>query len=198
MTVRLQDVAAVVLAGGEGRRIGGRKPLRALAGRTLLDRAVTQARAISDTVAVAVRDPDQAGGSGRIEFITDAAWEGPLGGLAAALDFARDRGMAAVLTLPCDMPLTPPDLAAGLAGAIGERKAALAASGGRLHPVCGLWRVEALDRLTAYAQAGGRSLRGLAAEIGFSTVDWPVAPVDPFFNVNTAEDLARAEALLRP
>jgi molybdopterin-guanine dinucleotide biosynthesis protein A len=94
------------------------------------------------------------------------------------------------------MPLTPSDLADRLAEALGSQGAALAASGGRLHPVCGLWRVEALGALPAYAATGRRSLKGFAAEVGFTAVDWPVEPLDPFFNVNTPEDLARAEALL--
>ena len=196
MTLSPHQIAVVVLAGGEGRRIGGGKPLRRLGGQTLLERAVAQALESSDSVAIAVRDPAQVGGLAAFEVIADAAWEGPLGGLAAALAFARRRGRVAVLTLPCDMPLTPPDLADRLAGALGEQAAALASSGGRLHPVCGLWRIEALDALPAYAAAGQRSLKGFAAGIGFVAVDWPVDPVDPFFNVNTPEDLARAEALL--
>lgn len=189
-------IAAVVLAGGEGRRIGGGKPLRRLGGLTLLERALDQARRASDAVAVAVRDPAQAPRPEGVEQILDADCDGPVGGLAAALAFARDRGRAAVLTLPCDMPLTPPDLAQRLARGLGDHGAALAASGGRLHPVCGLWRVEALETLTAWAGTGGRSLKGFAAEAGFVTVDWPVEPFDPFFNVNTPGDLVRAEALL--
>ncbi|MBF0664853.1 MAG: molybdenum cofactor guanylyltransferase [Brevundimonas sp.] len=196
MTLSPDQIAAVVLAGGEGRRIGGGKPLRRLGGRTLLERATAQASRFSDAVAVAVRDPAQVAGLPGAALIADAPWEGPLGGLAAALAFARQASRAAVLTLPCDMPLTPPDLAGRLADAIGDAGAALAASGGRLHPVCGLWRVGALEALPAYAASGARSLKGFAAEVGFVAVDWPDQPVDPFFNVNTPEDLARAEALL--
>ena len=176
--------------------MGGAKPERLLAGRTLLERAGAQASIISDLTAVAVRDLTQAGPPDGLLLIEDAPWEGPLGGLAAALAFARSRGRAAVLTLPCDMPLVPADLGARLAAALGDHRAALAASGGRLHPVCGLWRVEALEVLRAYAEEGRRSLKGFAAAVGFTIVDWPAEPVDPFFNVNTADDLARAEALL--
>lgn len=196
MSLTPHEIAAVVLAGGEGRRIGGAKPQRMLAGLTLLERAAAQASTFSDLVAVAVRDLAQAEAPDDLTLIEDAPWEGPLGGLAAALTFARSRGRAAVLTLPCDMPLVPPELASRLAAALGERGAALAASGGRLHPVCGLWRIEALDALPAWAASGQRSLKGFAAAVGFVTVDWPAGPVDPFFNVNTAEDLARAETLL--
>ncbi len=196
MNLTPHQIAAVVLAGGEGRRIGGAKPQRTLAGRTLLERAVGQASAFSDLTAVAVRGLPPAGADNGLALIEDAPWEGPLGGLAAALAFARLRGRAAVLTLPCDMPLIPTDLASRLAATLGGHGAALAASGGRLHPVCGLWRVETLDALPAYAATGQRSLKGFAAAVGCVTAEWPAGPVDPFFNVNTADDLARAEALL--
>ncbi|MCV0416559.1 MAG: molybdenum cofactor guanylyltransferase [Brevundimonas sp.] len=196
MTSAPDHIAVVVLAGGEGRRIGGGKPLRRLAGQTLLDRALAQARTVSDMVAVAVRDPAQAAGVDGARLIPDAPWEGPLGGLAAALVFARQAGRTAVLTLPCDMPLVPPDLAGRLTAALDGHGAALASSGGRLHPVCGLWRTDRLGALSAYAATGQRSLKGFAAGIGFVAVDWPAEPVDPFFNVNTAADLGRAEALL--
>lgn len=190
------DIAAVVLAGGEGRRIGGGKPLRRLGGETLLARALGQAGRYSDRVALAVRHPAQVGAPEGVVVIPDAPVEGPLGGLAAALEYARAQGRPAVLTLPCDMPFVPPDLAERLGSALDDHAAALAASGGRLHPVCALWRVAALDHLPAYAASGRRSLHGFAEAVGFTAVDWPALPADPFFNVNTAGDLAEAEARL--
>lgn len=192
----IDDIAAVVLAGGEGRRIGGGKPLRMLGGKTLLTRAVGQAAAFSDRVALAVRHPGQVGAPEGLAVIADAPIEGPLGGVAAALAYARAQGRAAVLTLPCDMPFTPLDLGARLDAALDDHTAAIATSGGRMHPVCGLWRVEALEQLPVYAASGRRSLKGFAEAVGFTAVDWPIEPGDPFFNVNTEEDLAEAEARL--
>lgn len=192
MTLQTDQIAAVVLAGGEGRRIGGDKPLRRLAGRRLIDHALDQATAASDRVATVVRDPAQAARLGLTEWRLDAPWPGPLGGLASALAFARDCGRAAVLTLPCDMPLLPADLARRLTEALGGHAAAVAASGGRLHPVCALWRVETLEVLGAHAASGRLSLRGFAARVGHAVADWPASPEDPFFNVNTAEELAEA------
>lgn len=192
----LDDIAVVVLAGGYGRRMGGGKPQRMLAGETMLARALGQAAALSDLVALAARDPAQVGPPEGVALILDAPIEGPLGGLAAALAYAREQGRAAVLTLPCDMPFTPPDLGARLGAALDHHAAAIAASGERLHPVCGLWRVGALEHLPAWAASGRRSLKGFAEAIGFTAVHWPIEPADPFFNVNTAEDLAAAEARL--
>ena len=189
-------VAAVILAGGAGSRIGGGKPFIRLGGMSLLDRAVKNAEAWSDDIAVAVRDPRKVAG-GDPRTIDDAPGiEGPLAGLAAALQFGGETGAEAVLTIPVDMPFLPVDLSDRLEGSLAGVEAAIARSGGRLHPVCGLWRVSALEGLADYVASGRRSLRGFAEAIGFRAVEW-TAEHDPFFNINSAEDLAKADLRLR-
>ncbi len=190
------NIVAVILAGGAGSRIGGGKPSRKLGGRTLLERAASQAENWSDTIAVAVRRPDQAAGSGLRFILDEPGIDGPLAGLAAGLSFAKDERADALLAIPADMPFLPVDLNERLQGSIETRPAAIASSGGRLHPVCGLWRTTGLDQMADYIAGGRRSLRGFAETLGFTAVDWPVAPVDPFFIINSAEDLAAAELLL--
>lgn len=190
------DLAVVVLAGGEGRRIGGDKPLRRLGGEALIDRALRRARRWSPHVAVAIRAEAQAGAADAVFLRDDPAIEGPLAGLAAALRYAKQEERPALLTLPCDAPFLPDDLASRLIAGIGDAAVAVAASGGRLHPTCALWKGATLAGLAAYVAGGHRSLRGFAAGIGLRAVEWPTGPIDPFFNVNTAEDLAQAEARL--
>lgn len=189
-------IAVIVLAGGAGQRIGGAKPLRLLGERTLLSRALSQATQWSDAVAVAVRSPSQLGDIEAKWIIDDEAIEGPLGGLGAGLDFAREHGAKALLSIPADMPFLPADLALRLSGAVGSSSAAIACSGGRLHPVCGLWRPGVSTVLGSYLDTGRRSLKGLAEACGFVTVEWGTDPLDPFFNINSAEDLELAERLL--
>ena len=188
-----QDLPVLILAGGEGRRIGGGKPARLLGGTSLLDRAISFARGWSAEVAVAARAPLR---PGLPALADDPTVEGPLGGLAAGLRHARDHGADHLLVLPCDMPFLPADMPDRLCAGIGENGAALAMSGGAIHPVCGLWRVHALQRLGPYLATGRRSLHGFAEAVGFAAIEWPCAPVDPFFNINSEADLVRAEALL--
>lgn len=202
------DIAVVILVGGAGRRIGGDKPQRMLAGQTLMERALAHARPLADRIALSVRHPGQVRAPEGVEMICDAPIDGPLGGLGAALTYARAQDCAGVMTLPCDMPFTPPDLSLRLRRAlfappgppvvapVVPPAAAIAASGGRLHPVCGLWRVSSLQLLPDYVSSGRSSLRGFAEAVGFVSVDWPSEPTDPFFNVNTTEDLAEAEGRL--
>ena len=186
----------VILAGGEGRRIGGGKPARMLGGRTLLDRTLSTACMWSDLVAVAVRSGAPAVPVPVLRDDPEIA--GPLGGLAAALRYARDEGAEWVLTLPCDMPFVPADLPDRLSAEIGAAAAAIAMSGGEIHPVCGLWHVQALKGLEDYLASGRRSLRGFAKAVGYVTVAWPRERFDPFFNINDERDLEQAEALLAP
>jgi len=190
-------IVVAILAGGEGRRIGGEKPQRLLGGQRLIDRAELLARQWSDVVAVVVREPDQIGRATLACIFDEPGLDGPLGGLAAALRFADSGGCEAVLTIPADMPFLPSDLSARLSAEIGNAKAAVARSGGHLHPVCALWSTRwVLEVLPEYVASERRSLKGLAEAVGYAAVDWASEPLDPFFNINSAEDLVQAEQLL--
>jgi molybdopterin-guanine dinucleotide biosynthesis protein A len=189
-------IVVAVLAGGEGSRIGGGKPLIRLGGKTLIERAYDRASRWSSASIVAIRAPEQMGPCD-LPWIADAAGiDGPLAGLAAALEWACRQGAEALMTIPCDMPFLPVDLPKRLADEVGELGAAVASSGGELHPVCALWRNDAIYELPRYCASGRRSLKGLAEQVGFAEVKWPAEPQDPFFNINSPADLAAARAML--
>lgn len=189
-------VAIAVLAGGEGTRMGGGKPLTRLGGRTLIEQAFDRACGWSSLAVVSLRSPNQIGVH-QLPSITDVPGiDGPLAGLAAALGWAREGGADLLLTIPCDMPFLPDDLPERLINEIGEHGAAIASSSGNLHPVCGLWRTEALDEVSAYCSSGRRSLKGFARHLGFTDIEWPTSPRDPFFNINSPAELAIAEGML--
>lgn len=190
------EFPTVVLAGGEGRRMGGGKPLRRLDGQTLIERAVDLARSWSDEVAVAVRDPGQVGDID-VQLIQDREdIPGPLGGLAAALAWAAGQGHDRVLTIPCDAPRLPADLAQRLDAAfVPGVGAVMAGSGGRTHPTCTLWRTGAAPQILDVPADGPRSLNAAARRAGLLSVDWP-RDAD-FFNINTPEQLASASSSRR-
>lgn len=184
----------VVLAGGEGRRMGGGKALRRLGSTTLGGRALDLARGYAGAVAVAVRHDRQMEDTGdAVVILDDPAIPGPLAGLASAIAHARTLGAQRVLTIACDMPRLPPDLFERLEAALDREpdvRVAVAASRARLHPVCALWPTDAAAELAAYAAAGRASLRGFAADLGHTVVEWDARDGDPFVNVNTPADLA--------
>ena len=192
------SLVIAILAGGAGRRIGGDKPHRSLGGARLLDRALVTAGAIGAPMIIVVREPCQVDGFAGTVVLDAPGIAGPLAGLYSALAWATNAGADRVLTLPCDMPFLPGDLCARLEVALtGGFGATVAASGGRLHPVCALWRTTVAPILAQRASEGRLSLRGLSEAVGCAAVEWPVDQGDPFININTAGDMAAAEATLR-
>lgn len=189
--------AIVVAAGGAGRRIGGNKPGRLLDGRPLLEHVLDWARRGSDCLALAVADAGETLPPVDLPLLTDPQPNlGPIAALASAFAFAAAQGRSHVLLVACDMPVLPDDLVLRLTAAIGATAAAIPATEGLLHPLAALWRADP-PALARYIAGGGRAPRGYAAEAGLVTVDWPVTGADPFLNVNTPDDLAAAEAMLR-
>jgi molybdopterin-guanine dinucleotide biosynthesis protein A len=99
-----------------------------------------------------------------------------------------------VLTVPADTPFLPRDLVTRLSAA---GTPALARSGGRIHPVVGLWPLALRDDLRrSLREAGVRKVEAWTGRLDPAIVDFEAGAIDPFFNINTPEDLTRAEALL--
>lgn len=193
-------IVAIILAGGEGSRIGGGKSQRLLRGRTLLQWATSNARAQVDCAALSLRAHEDGGAAadqGLKPLFDDPNIEGPIAGLSAALVWARSEGAEWLLSIPCDTPFAPRDLAERLLSAanVDSAPAAIAQSGGVKHPACAVWSVTLAGQLLQYLAAGRLSLIGFADYVGCATVDWPRTPFDPFFNINTPEDLMKAERI---
>lgn len=191
----------VLLAGGLARRMGGGdKPLLQLAGRPLLAHAAAAlAPQCAALVLNANGDPARFAAFG-LPVVADTlpGYCGPLAGILAGMRWAASHhpDAADILTAAADTPFLPPDLAARLAAARGAAPIACARSAGRAHPTVALWKVALADRLEAALRAGDRGVLAWATGQGLALVDFAAAPRDPFFNVNTPEDLARAERSL--
>jgi molybdopterin-guanine dinucleotide biosynthesis protein A len=203
MTGGRAATVGVILAGGLARRMGGGdKPLRTLGGRTLLERVVARLAPQCDALIVnANGDPARFEAFG-LPVVADAApgFLGPLAGILAALDWAAANrpDVGWVVSAPGDCPFLPRDLAARLhAARIGEgAELAVAASGGRPHPAIGLWSVALREDLRhALVVEDCRKVSRWSARYRLAAASWPILPLDPFFNVNTGEDLAEAERL---
>ena len=193
----------ILLAGGLARRMGGGdKPMRSIAGRTILDRVIARLDPQCDGLVLnANGDPARFAAYG-LPVIADqvADFQGPLAGLLAGLDWiaAHRPDVTWVLSAAADCPFLPRDLVARLHHARTEQNAqvAVAASGGQSHHVIGLWSVTLRERLRhALAVENVRQVQRWTARFSVATVTWPTEPLDPFFNTNTVDDLALAERL---
>ena len=188
-------IAGLILAGGEGRRMGGLdKPLLLLAGRALLDRIAAMLRPQVDRIALSANgDPARFAACGLEVLADEVPGLGPLAGILRGLDWAAESGCDALVTVAGDTPFIPADLAARLLPA-----AAVAVSGGRVHHTAASWPVSCRDGLREHLHRGGsRSVSGFARLLPMREILFGDVPVDPFFNINRPEDLASAEAMLR-
>lgn len=197
-------VVGVLLAGGLSRRMGGGdKMLRSIGGETILSRVV--ARMTPQTrylILNANGDPARFDAFG-LPVVADtvAGHAGPLAGVLTGMEWAMAHAPDCpwVLTAPTDAPFLPHDLASRMLAAVEVQGAdmACASSGGRSHPVCGIWPVRlAGDLRRAMTEERIRKVDVWTARYRHVLVDWPIDPVDPFFNANRPEDLLEAERLL--
>ena len=198
----IPPTVGAILAGGLARRMGGGdKAARLVGGRTVLARLVDRLHPqVSALLLNANADPERFAAYG-LPVVGDGVegYVGPLAGVLAALEWTAARGAAEwVVTVPGDAPFIPPDLVPRLHAGRSEAGAILAsaASGGRTHHVVGLWPVALRVELRrALTQEGVRQMGRFTVRYPRAIVEWPIGRVDPFFNVNTPEDLAEADRL---
>ena len=203
MEIEIPPTPGVLLAGGLARRMGGGdKPMRQIAGRTILDRVIARLEPqCEELILNANGDPARFATFG-LPVIADTVenFPGPLAGILAALDWvAINRpDVEFMLSAAADCPFLPRDLVARLHRARAEQNAqlAVAASGGQSHPVIGLWCVALREDLRhALVVEDVRKIDRWTARYRLATETWPAEPFDPFFNANTMDDIAEAERL---
>jgi len=205
----------VILAGGLATRMGGGdKGLLSLGGQSLMSRVVDRLTPQVGAVALNANGDEARFDDFGLPVIPDSieGFAGPLAGVLAGLDWAAEQGADTIVTVAADTPFFPTDLVARLvAAAEGQDTPLVLAttpksgdeilkSGGRgrvnRHPTFGLWPVALRDDLRAALQYGLRKVVLWTDRHDGREALFDAEPFDPFFNVNTPEDLARAEALL--
>jgi len=198
------SVLGVLLAGGRARRMGGGdKCLRPLGSGTILTHVIARARPQTDGLLLnANGDPARFAAFG-LPVAADVVegFAGPLAGVLSGMAWARAHrpDLPWIATIATDTPFFPRDLVARLLAAALRAGAdlACAASGGRAHPVFGLWPVRlAEDLRRAMLEEEIRKVDLWTARHRLVEVSFAAEPIDPFFNTNRPEDLAEAERLL--
>lgn len=184
---------------------GGDKSLLRLGDRTLLDHVLARLGPQCAELAInANGDPGRFAGLG-LPVLADTLpdFPGPLAGVLAGLDWAAEKGADAIVTASADTPFLPRDLVARLHDAAARKNAPIAlatspdeAGAPRRHPTFGLWPVGLREDLRAELSGGLRKIVLWAERHGYATELFSAPRSDPFFNVNTPEDMTRAEAIL--
>ena len=187
----MDGVTGIVLAGGQGRRMGGvDKGLQLLHGKPMVAEVIARlAPQVSEIIINANQNLDAYGRFGH-RVVPDAigGFAGPLAGLHACLGEAKH---ALVLTVPCDSPFLPLDLLARLRKELKGNDLAVARTGDQAHPVFSLVRVSVRDHLSKFLSTGGRKI-----DAWYSTLEVVEVPFDDeaeaFRNINTRDELNQA------
>lgn len=186
-------ILGLILAGGEGRRMGGAdKALLPFGPGTLLSQAISRFSPQVEALAISANgDPVRLAPYGLPVLPDLAASQGPLSGLLSGLTWATTQGASLLCTVPVDGPFLPPDLVPRLClAAEGTTAPALAASPNGLHPTFGLWPVALAAPLAAFLASGAKPrIRDFAQAQGLRTATFPQDLA--FANANTPADLAR-------
>ena len=191
----MDGVTGIVLAGGQGRRMGGvDKGLQPLRGKPMARWAIERLAPQIDEIIVNANQNLEAYAAFGYPVVRDdvAGFAGPLAGLQAGLRAARQ---ALVVTVPCDSPFLPEDLVARLRAALEAQGAdlAVAKTGDQAHPVFALVRRAVLPHLEQFLAAGGRKIDAWYATLKVVEVSFD-DEAEAFRNINTREELAGFEA----
>ena len=187
-------ISGLVLAGGQGSRMGGvDKGLQPFRGKPMVAHVIERlAPQVDELLINANRNPDDYARFGH-RVIADeiAGFAGPLAGFERGLAHARGE---LVVTVPCDSPFLPADLVARLHERLEAAKAelAVAKTGDQSHPVFCLMRREVLPSLQQFLGSGQRKIDKWYSVLRVEEVAFDDDP-DAFLNINTREDLASLE-----
>nr|WP_325250067.1 molybdenum cofactor guanylyltransferase MobA [Amylibacter sp.] len=198
----MTEPVGVILAGGLSSRMGGGdKGLLALDGVSLVGRVrVRLQRQVGTVILNANGDAERFDGLGLpVEPDSIVGFAGPLAGVLAGMDWAANAGASHIVTVAADTPFFPSDLVERLLASGSDLAMAVTPDperGQARHPTFGLWPVAARAELRAALHDGVRKVVQWTQPRGCVNVEFPASPFDPFFNVNTPEDLAKAEAMI--
>lgn len=192
-----EGVAALILAGGEGRRMGGRdKAFLSLGGRSLIAHVISRVAPQTPSLAISANGEAARFADFSLPVLSDPArffGMGPLAGILAGLVWAEASGKRGVVSLPVDAPFLPLDIVARLAAA--EPLPSYAHAGGRAQNATAYWPTSLRGELEDFLASGAKpKIADFAALYGANAVEF----ADPaaFDNLNRPEDLAAAEARL--
>jgi molybdopterin-guanine dinucleotide biosynthesis protein A len=190
----MMRIAAVVLAGGKGERLGGaNKALLPIGTERFIDRAVAAIGGCDPRLLAVGRERFDAPDGLTQVLDLETGYGGPLAGVAAAVEHLAREPVDLLLSLAVDTPLFPRDFLARALPLLDAAPAVIASYGGQEYPTNGLWRLSHVSGLPAGLRAGTapHSLKRVASQLGAARLDYTqLSDFDPFRNANTPEDLA--------
>lgn len=198
----MTDIYGLILAGGQGKRVGYQdKGLIQIAGKYLVQHVINALSQQVDQIVISANQNIEQYQAFGYKVLTDEmeGFAGPLAGLHRAMEelSTSSEHPALIALAPCDAPLLPRDLVARLMAEYSENKplAAIPHDGNYLQPLFGIYSTELLPSLEEYLKKGDRKVTIWVESINSSIVDFS-DEADSFLNINSEEDLSKAQSAL--
>ena len=195
------NILPVVLAGGKSKRFGEDKSQIQLGSKILIDYILSEIINDFNEVIIVANKPIKHLSSDKITKIKDYRKDlGPLGGVFSAMKWVKNNNKKYqwIVTFPSDTPFFKKNILENFYNKINEKESELffIKSNDKRHNIFGLWSVDLVDQLEKDLENGARKVEKWANTIGVKTINMSFEKEDPFFNINTREDLEKAEKIL--
>jgi len=191
----------VILAGGLSKRFGGgAKTFSKINDKTIFERIINILQKQNIKILINTNINKEKFLKNKIEIISDINndFQGPLAGILATMIWIKKNKLNIdwIMSVPSDTPFLPKNLLESFKSKINnDINILIARSNGKIHPVVGLWNINLLDKLKKELQSDNRKIMNWVSKNKYEFVDFPMNDYDPFFNVNTKEDLIEAERI---
>ena len=197
----LNKILPVVLAGGKSKRFGKDKSQAKLGGKILIDYILAELVNEFKEVLIVANDPIKHLSSNKIIKIQDFKKNlGPLGGIFSSMKWAKDnnRSYQWIVSFPSDTPFFKMNILNDFFLKVNEKESELffMNSNKKRHNIFGLWSIDLVDQLEKDLENGSRKVENWANNIGVKTINMSFEKNDPFFNINTKEDLDKAKNII--
>ena len=196
------NILGVVLAGGKSQRFGEDKSQVKLGGKLLIDYILSEIIEEFKEILVVSNSSIDYRKSEKISVIEDIKKNlGPLGGVLTAMKWVKDnnKDYKWISTFPADTPFFKHSILQKFLQNIQseESKLFFIKSNNTRHNIFGLWSIDLMDKLEEDLNKGERKVELWANSIGVKTINIEFQNEDPFFNINTKEDLEKAKDRLK-
>ncbi|GAV21141.1 molybdopterin-guanine dinucleotide biosynthesis protein A [Mariprofundus micogutta] len=193
----IDDCTAVILAGGESRRMGEDKAAILLAGEPLLNRAIQSVQPLFEHLLISVREPREH------LFFPQLCDRGEGGGPMMGISTALERvNTPWVFVLACDMPFISAEMICAMSERLAEQQVVVAVVDGVVQPLAAFYAKSSLPLMSKQIASGDRSLQRLIKQTDATFIDWEdLRPFDSerlsFMDLDSKQDVAKAEGILR-
>ena len=195
------NILPVVLAGGKSKRFGEDKSQVKLGRKILIDYILSELIDEFNEILIVANDPIKHLSSNKIRKINDFKKDlGPLGGIFTAMKWAKDNNKSYkwIASFPSDTPFFKKNILNNFFEKVNEKESELffMTFNDKRHNIFGLWSVDLVDQLEKDLENGIRKVEKWANNIGVIGINVSFENEDPFFNINTKEDLEKAKQIL--